>query len=127
MTYPFALKKIASFSFLSDEIENLTENEAYDFVLIGTKGASGLKAQFLGSNASKIIEAVQNTPHILIPSAHQFNLNRHIGIASSFKSTEHTIQTIAKVNSIFSQQKRQLTVIHARHHYHKRMLSLIFN
>ncbi|MBV7270633.1 universal stress protein [Winogradskyella luteola] len=55
-------------------IVTLGKNENYDYIIMGTKGASGLKEVFLGSVAGGVI-AKTKIPVIVIPTAYT---NKHI-------------------------------------------------
>ena len=44
---------------LVPEIKKITENENFDFVVMGTKGATGLKETFFGTIASKVMNDVK--------------------------------------------------------------------
>lgn len=44
---------------LVPEIKKITENEAFDFVVMGTKGATGIKATFFGTIATKVMNDVK--------------------------------------------------------------------
>jgi nucleotide-binding universal stress UspA family protein len=52
-------------------IVSLAENDHYDFVIMGTKGASGLKEVFLGSVAGGVI-AKTKIPVIVIPTTYAY-------------------------------------------------------
>lgn len=44
---------------LVPEIKKITENEAFDFVVMGTKGATGIKETFFGTIATKVMNDVK--------------------------------------------------------------------
>lgn len=44
---------------LVPEIKKITENENFDFVVMGTKGATGLKETFFGTTATKVMNDVK--------------------------------------------------------------------
>lgn len=52
-------------------IVSLADNDNYDFIIMGTKGASGLKEVFLGSVAGGVI-AKTKVPVIVIPSTYAY-------------------------------------------------------
>lgn len=52
-------------------IVSLGDNDNYDFIIMGTKGASGLKEVFLGSVAGGVI-AKSKVPVIVIPSTYAY-------------------------------------------------------
>lgn len=52
---------------LTNAIAKTVETKEIDLVVMGTKGATGLKEVFMGSNAHKVIKEIQECPLILVP------------------------------------------------------------
>lgn len=77
-------KTISSFSFLIDEVVETVAEFDIDLVLLGTKGASGMEEVFMGSNAVRIIKAVQNCPVLAIPQNFDFIKPTEIAFATDF-------------------------------------------
>lgn len=77
-------KTISSFSFLKDEVKEMVAELDIDLVLLGTKGASGLDAVFMGSNAVRIIKAVKDCPVLAIPQSFDFEKPTEIAFATDF-------------------------------------------
>lgn len=72
---------------LYNEIKKITSQQAYDAIIMGTKGASGLEALLTGSN---MFEVFQNskTPVLAVPySEKQYRANK-IGLLVNFKDGE---------------------------------------
>lgn len=76
--------KTASYSgHLKDGIAALEEN-AYDYIVMGTKGASGLKEVFMGSMTHSIVSLHKKIPLLVIPENAVFNEPDRIGFATDF-------------------------------------------
>ena len=75
---------ISSFSLLVDEVKEVVDREGIDFIIMGTKGASGLEAVFMGSNAVRIIKSIKNCPVIAIPDHFGFRTPNEIAFATDF-------------------------------------------
>tara|TARA_R110002050_G_scaffold106801_4_gene216941 strand:+ start:54849 stop:55688 length:840 start_codon:yes stop_codon:yes gene_type:complete len=62
---------ISAFNSLTDEIKNLVIQEKIDLIVLGTKGASGIKEVVFGSNTIHIIQKVK-CPVLSIPDGYVF-------------------------------------------------------
>jgi nucleotide-binding universal stress UspA family protein len=62
----FVLKKQTKFGKLSDAINSISKNENIDYVVMGTKGSSGMENVFLGSTTLDVIKKT-NCPTLVIP------------------------------------------------------------
>ena len=76
--------KISSVNTLVGEIEELHLGNVMDFVVMGTKGASGLKEVLLGSNTVRVINNVR-CPVLAIPSDFDFEPPREILFPSDYE------------------------------------------
>ena len=80
-----SFKTISSFSLLIDELKETLEKRNIDLVVTGTKGASGLKETFLGSNTVRIIKSIKNCPIVVIPQYFQFSSPSEIAFVTDYK------------------------------------------
>ena len=64
-------KKIASFNMLTDEINDITDREDIDIIIMGTQGATGAKQIFLGTNTVFVIRKAK-IPVLAIPENYNF-------------------------------------------------------
>lgn len=76
---------VSSFNLLTEEIKELVESENIDFIVTGTKGASGFDEVFLGSNTVRIIKAVRDCPILVVPDEFKFEKPVEIGFPTDFK------------------------------------------
>lgn len=93
---------------LSHVLSTAISQERYELMVIGTKGASGLKHVVLGSNAFNIIR-MSPMPVITVPDGkHDFHIDGG-GLLTNFKPTEiSTLQTYIELFGVPS----SLTLIH---------------
>jgi nucleotide-binding universal stress UspA family protein len=82
-------------------IEKLIENEHYEFVVMGTSGASGLKKFLIGSNAA---DMVMNSPIpvLIIPNGVKFEKIETILYPTDFLNTEAELKKIISVAKIYN-------------------------
>lgn len=59
-------------------IKELIPKYDIDVIVMGTKGATGAKEVFMGSNTVKVLKAVKNCPLIAVPKAFDFQLMKTI-------------------------------------------------
>lgn len=70
---------------LKEGIDQMEYRE-YDFIVMGSKGATGLKELFLGSVTYSIVSLHQEIPILIIPENANFERFERIGFETSFKS-----------------------------------------
>jgi nucleotide-binding universal stress UspA family protein len=83
-------------------IASLGDSDDFDFIVMGTKGASGLKEVFLGSVAGGVISKTR-APVIVVPDGHSFQPLEEIVIAlsespESGKKVEDPLRKIAAMH-----------------------------
>lgn len=76
--------KLAAFNLLASEIINLTDTYDIDLVVMGTKGATGAKEVFLGTQTMYTIKKVK-CPVIAVPSDFHYEVPKEILFATDFK------------------------------------------
>ncbi|SHJ30994.1 universal stress protein [Aquimarina spongiae] len=87
---------------LTETINKTIQSKEIDLVVMGTKGASGLKEIFIGSNAVKAIQNIKQSPILLVPDELDFKPPRQIAFATGFgrsysKAELQPIITMAKM------------------------------
>ncbi|QHI35648.1 hypothetical protein IMCC3317_09940 [Kordia antarctica] len=75
---------ILSIKNLDDAIETAIEKHAIDSIVMGTKGATGAKEIFFGSNATKIVKKIKNCPVLLVPENYEFVVPKQIAFPTDF-------------------------------------------
>lgn len=69
---------------LVDAIKNAIEKYAIDQIVMGTKGATGAKEFFLGSNTVAVIDRVRLCPLLLVPNHFRFVVPDQLGFPTDF-------------------------------------------
>jgi len=80
-----------------------------DFIVMGTKGASGIKEVLLGSNTAKVIERAQH-PVIAVPEGALFHGIRQITYATNYYVSD--IDAIRKLSEIAEPFKAVINILH---------------
>jgi nucleotide-binding universal stress UspA family protein len=75
---------ILSVGNLDDTIESATEKYAIDMVVMGTKGATGAKEIFVGSNTTKVIKKIKKCPVLMVPDTYEFAVPKQIAFPTDF-------------------------------------------
>ncbi len=57
---------------LLDTIEETVKNKGIDIIVMGTKGATGAKGLFIGSNTANIIQKIKCCPVLAVPDEFNF-------------------------------------------------------
>ncbi|UCD60353.1 MAG: universal stress protein [Flavobacteriaceae bacterium] len=102
--YPqHSFRSVSSFNLLTEEIKELVESEDIDFIVTGTKGASGFDEVFLGSNTVRIIKAVRTCPILVVPENFEYIKPARIGFPTDFKRNFRTevIEPMMQVSAKF--------------------------
>ena len=97
---------------VEDRIEKFAVDNGVDLIVMGTKGASGLKKVVLGTNAAAVIDN-SSRPVIVVPGETEFMQIKKIVYASDMTNITEEIETLAKFASIFDAYIRVLHVIPA--------------
>jgi nucleotide-binding universal stress UspA family protein len=74
---------LSAFNTLTDEIRDVVERKGIDLVVMGTRGASGAKAYFLGSNTVFVLRKVQ-VPVLVVPADAAFQPIRTMLLPSDY-------------------------------------------
>ncbi|SEL09617.1 Nucleotide-binding universal stress protein, UspA family [Aquimarina amphilecti] len=65
-------KTIAAFGTLVEVMEEFVKSKKIDLIVMGTKGASGAKGVFMGSNTVRVINTIKKCPVIAVPENFTF-------------------------------------------------------
>ena len=91
------------------DILEILKNKEIDLVIMGTKGASGLKEILMGSNTAKVIERAK-CPVIAVPESASLNEIRQITFATDYHESD--IEALKKLVEIAKPFNAQISVIH---------------
>jgi nucleotide-binding universal stress UspA family protein len=99
---------------LNDIINDLIDNVEVDFVVMGTKGASGLKEVFMGSKAVSVIKNIHPIPLFLIPEKSAFKLPKNIVYATDLKNNYQKSQ-FAFLKKLIEEHQSNFHLAHVYH------------
>jgi nucleotide-binding universal stress UspA family protein len=89
---------------LTDVITELMEERDIELIVMGTKGATGLKEVFMGSNTAKVIEE-SSCPVIAVPQGFQFNDIKKIIFATDYHDSDiNSLRFMIKLALLFDSE-----------------------
>jgi nucleotide-binding universal stress UspA family protein len=77
----------SAFGFINDEIQEFTNENKIDLIILGTTGASGIQEVLIGSNAASVV-AKSEVPVLVIPPMAKFEELKNILYSSDFNEPE---------------------------------------
>ncbi|MBC7749276.1 MAG: universal stress protein [Methylotenera sp.] len=99
---------------LVPEIKKITENEKIDFVVMGTKGATGLKETFFGTVATKVMNDVKALV-LIIPEHCRYQPIKKMLFLTQYKSEDTAaFKTLMSLSEIFQAPVDCLRVAHSK-------------
>lgn len=107
----YQFKAISSFEILANKMVEIVESKNIDLVVSGTKGLSGMKHVFMGSNTVKMIKSIKSCPLLAVPQNCSYANPTHIALATDLKRSFSAIA----LNSLLSIVKRFNATIHVVH------------
>ncbi len=93
-----------------DEIVRQAQKQEADFIVMGTKGASGLKELVLGSNTADVIEH-SNIPILAIPGSVRWSGLNNIVFATNFQAND--LRDVAMLAELAAPFGATITILHA--------------
>ncbi|MFL1012189.1 universal stress protein [Flavisericum labens] len=110
-----SVESIAAFNTLVMEINNLVEEKNIDYVVMGTKGASGVTEVLLGSNTVHVINNVK-CPIIAIPDGFYFERPSEVLFPTDYEIEykEHHLIPLIDVVSFFNSR---INILNASYGY----------
>ena len=96
-------ERLSIFGMLTSEIKEIIKRENIDLIVMGTKGATGAKEFFLGSNTQDVIKSVDNCPVLAVPEESSFNEVSDIAFATDFERVYFKSEIVPIVNLAKSQ------------------------
>lgn len=92
-----------------DVVLKTIKSKKVDLVIMGTKGASGLKETFIGSNTAKVIEKAK-CPIIAVPEKVKFQSIKQIVYTTDYHSNDvDTIKQLVELGKLFNSR---ITLLH---------------
>ncbi|MDD7885029.1 universal stress protein [Flavivirga sp. 57AJ16] len=78
-------KSISKLDRFIPSTKSIVDDYGIDFIIMGTKGAKGLKSVFLGSHAVKVINAISKCPTIIVPQDYIPKKIKQIVFSTNYK------------------------------------------
>lgn len=105
-------KTLTSPRLLTNELMHLITETNTELVIMGTKGASGLKEIFMGSNTVQVIKAIKNCPVLAIPENYDFTAPLEIAFATDLYRfySESELQPVIDLAKAFKSAVRIINV-----------------
>ena len=97
------ISTISSFNTLTGEISDLHEKDKMDLIIMGTKGASGLKEVLFGSNTIHVLNEVK-CPVVAVPSDFEFEKPHDLLFPSDYEidfKNEH-LQPLIDIANLYN-------------------------
>ncbi len=96
---------------VKDAVDTVVKREAVDLIVMGTKGASGMKAALFGSNTASVIRRV-DTPLLAVPAEASFKKPERVVFATDYelKSSHRSLRFLATFVSHFNAELNILNV-----------------
>lgn len=97
------------------EIQKITEEENIDFVVMGTKGATGLKETFLGTFTTKVMDDIKSIVFAIPAHCHYQPINK-ILFVTQFKPND--FQAFKKVMELANLFQAHIDCLYVQQHQH---------
>lgn len=106
------VKTILSSESLFSAIELAVQANTIDLIVMGTKGATGIKELVLGSNAVKIINTINTCPVLVIPENCTYKSIKSIAFPTDYSRTytSKELKPIVKIANLFGAKIQVLYV-----------------
>lgn len=101
---------LAEYSFLIESIKKQVDHKKIDLIVMGTKGASGLKEVLMGSNTADVIKKVSCST-LVVPEDAVFTGIKQIAFPTDFSLFYH-IDTLLPLCNLVYKSKANINILH---------------
>ena len=101
---------LTDYNFFIVSIRKQVDDKKIDMIIMGTKGASGLKEFIIGSNAGDVITKVKCTT-LVIPEESSFTTIKEIAFPTDF-ALSYNIQILQPILNILDRYDTSLRILH---------------
>ncbi|SDS17596.1 Nucleotide-binding universal stress protein, UspA family [Formosa sp. Hel1_31_208] len=101
---------LTDYSFIIESIRKHVDEKRIDIIVMGTKGASGLKEYIIGSNAGDVITKVKCTT-LIVPENAKYKQLKELAFPTDF-SMSYDIQTLQPISELVQSKHAYLRVLH---------------
>lgn len=88
----FTYHSIVDSNSLTNAIKESILDDKIDLIICGTKGAKSLAQTFIGTNTLKIINSINSTPIIVVPTDYKFKVIDRIIFSTNYKRNFNKIE-----------------------------------
>ena len=110
-----SIKTIGAFNMLVAEIIEIVDDKKIDYIVMGTKGATGAKEILFGSNTVHVFKNVK-CPTISVPSGFQFETPHDILFPTDY-GIKYKSYHLKPINNIISLYNIRLNILHLTYGY----------
>ena len=103
---------LTDYGFFIESIRKNVDEKEIDYIVMGTKGASGLEKIILGTNTADVITKVKCNM-LAVPENAEFVEPKEIAFPSDF-SLSHSLEVLRPISDILEQFKSSLRILHIR-------------
>ncbi|SHI77739.1 Nucleotide-binding universal stress protein, UspA family [Arenibacter nanhaiticus] len=108
-------KMISAFNVLTDEINRLVKKKKVDMVVMGTKGATGARQLFLGSNTVFVLRKVK-VPLLMVPESFENKPIQKILFSTDYLLPFKKDDLMVMIN-VAKMFQAEITVLHIKEEY----------
>ncbi|MBA6152338.1 universal stress protein [Gelidibacter maritimus] len=101
---------LTDYNFFVDSVRNHVVEKKIDMIVMGTKGASGLRKVIIGSNAADVIKKVQ-CPALVVPEDAKFTDLKEVAFPTDYLLT-YAVDLLQPLYNILEAHKSSLQVLH---------------
>lgn len=101
---------LTDYNFFIESIRKHIDEKRIDMIVMGTKGASGLKKIIIGSNTADVITKVQCTT-LIVPENAEYTSLKEIAFPTDF-SLLYGIETLQPISDIVETHDASLRIVH---------------
>jgi nucleotide-binding universal stress UspA family protein len=107
-------KTHTAFGFIQDEIQDFSEKNEIDLILLGTTGASGIQEILIGSNAASVA-ANSAIPVLIIPPTSNFEEIIHLVYATDYNEPE--FPAVSRLAYFANLYDADVSILHVKSDY----------
>ncbi|MBD0833597.1 universal stress protein [Aestuariibaculum sediminum] len=96
---------------LLTSMRKLVKEKKIDLIIMGTKGASGAKEFFFGSNTVQIVNHIHDCPVLVIPENSDFNAIKQVAFPTDFNRT-YSETELAPIKELADLFNAKIRVVH---------------
>ena len=101
---------LTDYNFFIESIRTCVEEKKIDFIVMGTKGASGLKKKIIGSNTGDVITKVK-CKTLAVPENAQFTKPQEIAFPTDFQLS-YNLQILDPISEILENHNAAIRIVH---------------